>query len=135
MVSLRLHSQPHLHPCMHPPRLPSSLLAPSTATSPLLAPRATLTPILTPACTLPPTTGCQVAEMTGRKGRLVRSKSSAGVVFEARNASGVSAGEGGANERERGPAAGQRGADAQRQQMPCATVAWAAFGLAVVSCS
>lgn len=35
----------------------------------------------------------QVAEMTGRKGRLVRSKSSANVVFEARNASGVDKGE------------------------------------------
>ena len=34
----------------------------------------------------------QVAEMTGRKGRLVRSKSGAGVVYEARNASGVDAG-------------------------------------------
>ena len=34
----------------------------------------------------------QVAEMTGRKGRLVRSKSGTGVVYEARNASGVDAG-------------------------------------------
>ncbi|EFN59033.1 hypothetical protein CHLNCDRAFT_137726 [Chlorella variabilis] len=34
----------------------------------------------------------KVAEMTGRKGRLVRSKSSGGVVYEPRNASGVSAG-------------------------------------------
>lgn len=41
------------------------------------------------SCTVPLT---QVAEMTGRKGRLVRSKSSGGVVFEARNASGVAAG-------------------------------------------
>ena len=36
----------------------------------------------------------QVAEMTGRKGRLVRSSDGgAGVVYEARNASGVEAGE------------------------------------------
>lgn len=36
----------------------------------------------------------QVAEMTGRKGRLVRSsEGGAGVVYEARNASGVEAGE------------------------------------------
>ncbi|KAL4432432.1 hypothetical protein ABPG77_001731 [Micractinium sp. CCAP 211/92] len=33
-----------------------------------------------------------VAEMTGRKGRLVRSKSSAGVVYQMRNAEGVAAG-------------------------------------------
>lgn len=35
-----------------------------------------------------------VAEMTGRKGRLVRSKSSAGVVYQLRNAEGVAPGEG-----------------------------------------
>ena len=34
-----------------------------------------------------------VAEMTGRKGRLVRSPTGTGVVFEPRNASGVGAGE------------------------------------------
>ena len=36
-----------------------------------------------------------VAEMTGRKGRLVRSPTGTGVVFEPRNASGVGPGEGG----------------------------------------
>ena len=46
--------------------------------------------LLSHVCMLP----LQVAEMTGRKGRLVRSgEGGTGVVYEARNASGVDAGE------------------------------------------
>lgn len=57
-----------------------------------------------------------VAEMTGRKGRLVRSKSTAGVVYQLRNAEGVAAGEG-----VRGPGyRGWRSLGPAQQRMVCA---------------